>query len=268
VIKIRLRSHISPTLLALGGGIVAIAGVILGFIYPLVGSELFHRPEGRVLFVSAAFFVVGMLVFVTGMIIFLAGCFQIVRTFRIISEWNDELLKQVLRSAPPLSTIRVLQTWLPDKEHFCSFLEELLIKRGKQFRFEILLMNPEAQALIAARLKHRTEGPRPDYGVQAILDSKERLIKMKERVDTEWSKKYLGAKLDLNIRYYDFMPFGPIYQIKHDNQRYLFVGFYINFDSSVRGPMLFVRDAKSRIWEVFEDDFATGWGGGDTVIGD
>jgi len=75
---------------------------------------------------------------------------------------------------------------------------------------------------------------------------------MKERVDNNRKGKYLK----LEIKKYRFMPFGPIYQI---DQKVIYAGFFINYDSSIRAPMVVVQNPKSEIWEIFERDFIDGW---------
>jgi len=252
---IKRRDKTSANLLALGGAIVTISAAFLTFLFSFIGLRTLG-PGAQFLFGIAVLYVASGVLFIIGIVIFLTGCFEVVRRLKVIPEWNDELLKQAIRSAPKDSTIRILQTWFPDIESFCSFLEELLIDDEKQYRFEILLINRECKQLISARVMLRTETLA--YALQQIDATIARLEQMKQRVDIAWETKYLGAKLDLKIRCYKFMPLGPIYQI---NQSHLFVGYYLNYESSVRGPMLVIRDPKSRIWRVFEKNFVKGWEG-------
>jgi hypothetical protein len=90
------------------------------------------------------------------------------------------------------------------------------------------------------------------------------LIQLKRHVDAVWEEQYMGAKLDLSIRSYGFMPFGPLYQV--DNER-MFVGFYVNFESSAHAPMLVIPDCRSRTWKVFTRHFEEGWAAASRVVG-
>lgn len=207
------------------------------------------------------------LVFLLGLLTFLSGCFDIRRGCKVVPRWDDRLLENALRSAQPEATIRILQTWFPNRDAFCALLEELLTRRGKQFCFEILLMNTEKAEndfddLLAARVLHRAE-TRSDAHHEIVLTVK-RLMKMKQRVDREWGKKHPGRELALDIRCYKFMPFGPIYQVAQDR---LFVGLYLNFESSTHTLMFVIQDHRSRVWEIFQDDFEIGWQDGKKVVG-
>ena len=235
-----IRKNIMPVRLALGGGVMAISVGILNF-----GSEFglkwIFLPGGTCLFIL-------------GILLFLTGIIELVQN-KMIPIWDDKLIKDTIRSAPTNSTIRILQTWLPDREYFCPFLEDLLIEGKKQFQLEVLLINSdESNKLLDARIKLRSETR--NYAQEQIHATITRLVQMKQRVDAVWDKKYHGAKLNLKIRSYEFMPFGPFYQVGKNK---IFVGFYLNYESSVHGPMLVIGNSKSRIWKLFEDDFIKGW---------
>lgn len=236
-----IRKNIILVRLALGGGIMAISAGILNF-----GSEFglkwFFLPGGTCLFIL-------------GILLFLTGIIEFVQNFKMIPIWDDGLIKDAIRSAPTNSTIRILQTWLPDKEYFCPFLEDLLIEGEKQFRLEVLLINSdESNKLLDARMKLRSETR--NHAQHEIHATITRLAQMKQRVDAVWEKKYSGAKLNLKVRSYEFMPFGPFYQVGKNK---IFLGFYLNYESSVHGPMLVIGNSNSRIWKLFEENFINGW---------
>ncbi|MGB2698684.1 MAG: hypothetical protein WBD28_12620 [Candidatus Zixiibacteriota bacterium] len=238
-----IKVRIITILITLGGIIISLGGGLLAM-------ESVFEFQGFGLLGS---FLLGM-----GVILVLVGCFEVIPKCKIISEWDNNLLERTLKFAPQKSKIRILQTWFPDYQRLCPFLERLLIDNGKQFSFEILLMDPgEADSnddLLAARILHRLEDRR--HAREQIHATIKRLLGMKQRVDDNWGKRYKGTKLDIDIRLYKFMPFGPIYQI---GEKCLFVGFYPNYDSSVIAPMLVIRDANLKIWIRFEDNFKTGW---------
>ena len=236
-----IRKNITPVRLALGGGVMAISAGILNF-----GSEFGLK---------SIFLPGGTCLFVLGILLFLTGIIEFVHDFKMIPKWDDKLIKDAIQSAPNNSTIRILQTWLPDKEYFCPILERLLMESEKQFRLEVLLMNSdESNNLLDARIKLRSETR--NHAQHEIHATITRLAQMKQRVDAVWEKKYSGAKLNLKIRSYEFMPFGPYYQIGKNK---IFLGFYLNYDSSVHGPMLVISNSKSEIWTSFEQNFVKGW---------
>jgi len=64
-------------------------------------------------------------------------------------------------------------------------------------------------------------------------------------------------KVDVQIRFYDFLPFGPIFRI---GDGVMFVGFYLNHTSSVFGPMIEIRQKRSpELWRVLEYNLSEGW---------
>lgn len=185
---------------------------------------------------------------------------RIIKGTEIYDVWdqNNNKLINALKEAHKDSTIRIIQTWFPDVEAFCDRLEKLLIRYEKEFRFEILLMdegepNP-CNDIIDARVKHRKEDR--TYARYHIIHTIKRLIKMKEEVDSEWKGIYEKKRLELKIRSYKFMPFGPIYQI---GNKFIFAGFFINYASSVNAPMFIVQNPESEIWKIFEKNFEKGW---------
>ncbi|MCJ7481767.1 MAG: hypothetical protein MUO31_02255 [Thermodesulfovibrionales bacterium] len=240
----KIKCRISGNILAIGGIILSIGAGLLS-LEPVFGLKWIFLP-------------IGTIVFLLGVIIVFFGCFEFVSGPEIKDNWDDNLLRKALETAPPKSTVSILQTWLPDKEKFCPFMEELLIDGSKQFHFRVLLMYGSKKKvnddLLSARIRLRAESH--DDAFQEIVGTIKRLNQMKQKVDTSWVTKYMGAKLDIQIRSYKFMPFGPIYQI--GNQMML-IGFYLNSESSVHGPMLIIRNPKSRIWKKFEDNINNGW---------
>ena len=242
---IEIKYKISQIRLALGAIVIGISAGVFDY-GPIFGLKWLAIPSGAFLFVI-------------GVLLFLTGCFEIVPSIKLISRWDDEMIRRTIKSAPSKSTIRILQTWIPDKEIFCPDFEEMLIDGDKQFRLKILLMNvcetgTEINDLLDARVRLRKEDR--DYAKQQINTTVSLLMQTKQHIDKAWENKYSGAKFDLEIRSYKFMPFGPIYQI---GKSHIFIGFYLNFESSVHGPMLVIRNPKSRIWKIFEENFTRGW---------
>ena len=173
--------------------------------------------------------------------------------------WQTKEVFEALRGAPPKCTVKILQTWFPDTEDICDELENLLIHKGKRFRLKILLMHKgesdPCNDILDARIKHRAEDRQDAH--RNMEDTVARLVKIKKRVDARWKNANSG-ELKLQIRTYDFLPFGPIYQI---GRKAIFAGFYICYASSIRAPMIVTRNPKSKIWERFEENFNVGWRG-------
>ena len=229
----------------------------LGLAIMAIGGGMFQItrefPWERVFAVSSAF------VFCGGLLLFFSGCFEIYRSCRMVEKWNNNLIEKAFESAPPNSKIRILQTWVPAYERFWPFVEGLLKEKRKEFHFEILLINMgESDSpcgdLLDARILLRKQSRRQARA--SIEGNVVYLMNMKRDVDRIWREKHPGRQLDLKIRFYRFMPFGPIFQIGNS---YLFVGFYLNQESSECAPMLVLRDPKSPIWRIFEQDFMHGW---------
>jgi hypothetical protein len=239
---IRVKHKISSTRLALGGSMITIASGLFVF-----GTELGLKG------ISA---IISMFLFGIGIVLSLAGIFEIFPRYKLILKWDDNLIKKALLSAPPRAKVRILQTWLPDKEIFCPFLQDILKDEGKQFDLDILLMDSGEKTydILKARVELRAETYAD--GKNYIRSTIERFKKLKDEVDRAWEKKHMGAKLNLNIRRYKFLPFGPMYQI---NESHFFIGFYLNYESSVHAPMLVICSKKSRLWKVFDDHFNKGW---------
>ncbi|MCK4763857.1 MAG: DUF4147 domain-containing protein [Candidatus Aminicenantes bacterium] len=185
---------------------------------------------------------------------------------KVFEVWKDSCrqLYEALEKAPEHATIRIIQTWFPDIEDFIIHLVKLLTaKNGKQFRLEILLMNnkkysneeqTECLDILDARVSHRIENR--ERAIGEIDESIKQLIKLKELVDENWEINKVGKTLDLIIRKYHFLPFGPFYQI---GDEVMFVGFYLNYCSSIHAPMIKIRRIAREAWNRFKEHFDIGW---------
>jgi hypothetical protein len=198
-----------------------------------------------------------------GALLFIFGLPPTVLTFicftrpvaTLLERWDWSLVFKALRAADPNSTVRILQTSIPDATALFAHLETLLIKEGKQFKLHILLVDYEnAKGLIEARMRLRNE--ELEDHLQEIKANIKQLIGIKKRVDSAWADSRNGAQLDLEIRLYDFLPFGSHFQIGKD---VIFIGLFWNKISSVGGPMIRVTGSGSRIWNAFEEQFVEGW---------
>ncbi len=168
---------------------------------------------------------------------------------------------EALKKAPEEATIRIIQTWLPDIEDFIEDLEILLTEYKKRFKFQILLISYDQTEdenhfdLLGARIKYRKDSRK--NAIRKIEDSISQFIDLKNKVEAAWKKSGdKDPKLDLKIGKYDFLPFGPYYQIGNE---VLFVGFYLNHCSSINAPMLKIRSTERLVWHRFERHFEIGW---------
>jgi hypothetical protein len=169
--------------------------------------------------------------------------------------WREDLIHDALRNAPPTSTIRLLQTSFPNAADLIPLLKELLIADRKRFKIHVLLANPftaPGKEVIAARMRLRDQGP--EHHRLEIEDHIEQLLRMKAEVDKAWEGRD-HAKLSLEIRLYDHLPFGPQFHIGKES----FIGFFVAKHSSIRAPMLRLRKTHGKTWELFRDDFACAW---------
>lgn len=184
----------------------------------------------------------------------------------ICDNWDSEKVYKTLKNAPPDATIRILQTWFPE-ENFVSRLEHLLISHNKRFSFEVLLLDSdgdgELQAdLLSARVKLRKDASRTN-AVEKINDAVKGLLELKRNVDAKWQEATPHGRrpptLDIEVRLYNFLPFGPIYQIGND---VMYVGFFLNYATSSAGPMLEVQNSSDNpLWRCFKRNFDKGWKG-------
>lgn len=229
----KIEYKISSIRLSIGSIIVAIACGVLAF-----GSKI-GLQEFSLIF--------GISLFLGGIIVSLAGIFKIIPRYKLYDKWDDNFIRRVIEKAPQDATIRILQTWIPDKEILCPFLKELL-KEDKKFNIELLLMDHQSDFLLKSRTALRTEDH--EHAEQQIKDTIKQFMLMEDEVNKVWERKRNGAKVNFKIELYDFLPFGPIYQI---GEEYLFIGFYINFASSATGPMLIIRNNESKLWKLFNE---------------
>ena len=199
-----------------------------------------------------------------GIVLFAAGALLSAYAFvdvslsagRVYSVWREDLIQRALRNAAPTSTIRVLQTSFPNAAALIPLLKELLVSDNKRFKIHLLLVNPFTDAgksVIAARMRLRDQGA--DHHRLEIEDHIEQFLKMKAEVDAAWKETRDHAKLSLEIRLYDHLPFGPQFHIGNET----FVGFFVAKHSSIRAPMLRLRKTHGKAWELFREDFSAAW---------
>ena len=169
--------------------------------------------------------------------------------------WDYDAVYEAMAKADPHSTISILQTSIPDATRLIAHLERLLINESKRFQVRIMLIDySNATELIAARMRLRLETPAHHIGeVQANI---EQLVTMKGRVDSAWRVARNRETLDLEIRLYNFLPFGSHYQIGND---VIFIGLFWNTTSSINGPMIKVTKNEPTLWQPFEKQFSAGW---------
>ena len=185
--------------------------------------------------------------FACGVIVTISGFVQVSLMVRFYHQWNSSVLHRALSKAPPDATIRILQTWMPDRETFLPRLEELLTTEGKRFHFKILLVSDtDMPDVLGARVRFRPESRRE--AADQVRSTIDQLKQMTQRVNQAWKSQHNGARLDLTIHSYSFMPFGPIYHIGDS----MFVGIYPNHCSSAHGPMIVVKQNSSRCWDLFD----------------
>ena len=232
---------------------VTIGGIIISLGPGLYGFD----PKLKVI----AFIVLGLgvVLTVTGLTEFSA------RSAIVHARWSQERILKALAKAPETATVRILQTWFPE-EDFIDSLMGLYLNDGKRFHLRVMLMNCESQGVndvLAARVKLRWI--ERSKAAADIIQTRDGLLRLKDNVDSFLRQlaQHEGRleTVDLEVKFYDFMPFGPIYRIGED---VMFVGFYLNHTSSVFGPMIEVRRKRSPlIWQIFEWNFNNGW---DTAV--
>jgi hypothetical protein len=165
-----------------------------------------------------------------------------IRTFEVWEASASELY-EALGKASYNTKIRIIQTWFPDPEYFIEELENIINDHSKRFEFQVLLINENSEFnILGARIKYRKE-------------SRERAIeKIKETIEKLKEIERLTLKLEIGV--YDFLPFGPLYQVGNE---VMFVGFYLNYCSSIHAPMLKINNTASKAWRRFEKHFEIGW---------
>ncbi|GAB3984368.1 hypothetical protein [Plantactinospora veratri] len=177
--------------------------------------------------------------------------------------WDYGRIHKALEKAPEDAVIRIQQTWFPE-ENFVAALCGLYLQQHKRFALRVLLMDPGEKLdpppdLLAARVRLR--GISATASAEKIRSTMADLVRLKQMVHddqsgTPGSGRRVG-EVDLEIRLYDFLPFGPIYQI---GDEVMFVGFYVNHGTSSAGPMLEIRNnGRSTLWRQFTQNFDYGW---------
>jgi hypothetical protein len=185
------------------------------------------------------------------------------RPSEVLPHWDDGRVFECLRKAPEDAQVRILQTWIPEKEQLCHRLEDLILEHGKRFSLQIMLMHPGAPRpagddLLDARMWHRDETR--DYARSQIIDTAERFLSLQDKVDRGLAQQ--SARLNLSVRLYRFMPFGPLYQIGDR----LFVGHYHPTRSSATAPMLEIRGGSGPVWRAFQSAFTEVWEEAEEVV--
>jgi hypothetical protein len=231
--------------------------VTIGGILIPIGAGMFEFASNT-RYVAAALFYCGILIAIGGLVRF--GKSRAV----VHHKWSLQKILKELGRAPERSTVQILQTWFPE-EDFLTSLERLYVREGKRFHLRVLLMNPGAEAaddandVLAARVRLRKRSR--TKAASDITTALESLYQLKRSVDSALRQgAQNGAQpetVDLQVRLYDFLPFGPIYKI---NDEVMFVGLYLNHVSSVEGPMIEVRKKNCPdLWNLFDDHLSRGW---------
>jgi hypothetical protein len=191
----------------------------------------------------------------------LARGFQL-RDVIIHASWHNERVTDAIKRAQDGTTIRIMQTWLPEREHLFPLIADEMTRSGKDLTLEVLLMHPgtsdpDADDLLAARVRHRDE--RRAQARAHIIDTIDHLFRMRDRLEKVSGKR---GRLDLAVRCHHTLPFGPIYQVGDER---MFVGLYLPTRSSLNAPMIEIRRKESGYWYTFEQAFLAVWHDADTV---
>jgi hypothetical protein len=240
----RLDFRFDAPRFAIGGAVVSVgAGV------PALVPEL--------LWPSAILFLIGLVVLGAGVV-----KVRLTRPVVVHQHWDQSKIYDALKAARPDAVVRILQTWFPEEE-MPGYLRKLYLRNGKDFVLQVLLMDPGTDEnipsdLLVARMALRELSPRDGANnVRAAINS---LLRMKEAVE-RWRHQAPSLRaphgVNLEIKLYSFMPFGPIYQIDND---VMFVGFYVNYGTSSEGPMLEIRNIEgNHLWDDFHLHLEEGW---------
>jgi class 3 adenylate cyclase len=169
--------------------------------------------------------------------------------------WPADRVQAAIRSAPDGTEVWILQTWFPDHEEFMAFLEREL--EEKLLKLRILLINPDKPEegepdVLAGRIAMRDETR--DYAAIHVHAAVASLKSIKKRVDRIHRDR--GHELDLQIRFYSFAPFGPIFGI---GRRELYAGVFLCDRSSATAFGVEMTDETSREWSVVRSHFETAW---------
>ena len=200
----------------------------------------------------------GVTLFVVGVLVSTAAIIKVTFSFgRVYPSWRSDCIASSLRSALPESRISLLQTSFPNAAELFPLLKDQLLVNGKHFKIRVLLSHPysnKGKSVIAARVRLRDQSE--SHHELEVVDHIKQFEKLKSDVDAAWFSSRDKAKLSLEIRLYDHLPFGPQYHIGEDKS---FIGFFVSKNSSVHAPMLYLRPSHGRPWQVFREDFEHAW---------
>lgn len=190
---------------------------------------------------------------------------------RTHAHWNMNVMLEALEAAPDGTTVSILQTWFPDREVFFPRLSQLLTRSSKSFKLRILLLDPastgqEDTGLVAARVMTRADLNRAE-ALDEIGASIASLGRMRRAVEGSWQEQdRRNPVLDIRLKLYRFMPFGPLYRFSHrdldtgDRWGRMYAGFYVNYGSGFSGPMMELADRPSNsVWLPLSEQFDHGW---------
>jgi hypothetical protein len=185
------------------------------------------------------------------------------RPVSVRNHWNNGRVYECLRNAAPTAHVRILQTWIPEREQLFQRLEDLIVHHDKRFTIEVMLLHPgepdgTAAELLGARLRHRFETL--DEGRSHIVGTAAGLLALKDKVNQALKEK--GAHINMSVKCYRFLPFGPVYEIGG----HIFVGFYLSSRGSVNAPVLEIRRGSGPMWQAFHSVFGEPWDGADEVV--
>lgn len=226
----------------IGVAIVTLAGVLFEF-----------SPRTRTIVIIMV--CLGLVLFADGLVTFSRS------KVTVHHQWSLERVLKELARAPDRANVQILQTWFPE-ENFVTSLERLYLRDGKRFPLQVMLVNPADNGpadVLAARVKLRKINRAKAAGdVTTALDN---ICRLKVNVDSALARSCPNGghpeTVDLEVRLYDFLPFGPLYKI---GDEVMYVGFYLNHASSVHGPMIEIRKKRCPdLWHVFEEDLNRGW---------
>jgi hypothetical protein len=257
----RLTIRWETNRLALGTASITVGVVVLSVPSLLSGS--INRIEAMIVIA------IGLVLALFGLVTTVSGSIAFApQPIVIRGRWNSHEIRRSLQHASDVETIRILNTWLPDVEGFVATLRELLTQHGKRFQIRVLLMaanegSDVQPGLLTARVRLRDMSA--DEAAQHILETKGALVKLKSQVDAYWADGRDGRTLDLQIRMYDHLPFGPLYQI---GENVIYAGFFLNDNTSEHAPMLRIMNCPggirddaitNRHWNLFVEQLNKAW---------
>ena len=200
------------------------------------------------------------IIFLGGIVLTLASLFSFAPAAVVFHQrWDTEKIYKALDRGPHDAVLRILQTWFPE-ENFVAHLRAMYLA-GKHFDLRVMLMDPGEDGVPSSLLASRVElrDLSPSMAAEEVRSAMLALIRLKETVDRHRADHHQRRRntVDLEIRAYTFMPFGPIYQIADD---VMFVGLYLNQTTSAEAPMIEIRNTPGNpLWRLFEHHFDEGW---------